>query len=197
MVSLPILPLPKPQRSSRFPVNRNRTARKRNQLAKRRRRRSEGEADTWDPPASLKPHSCSRKCQDSVTMGAAWVDVFRWSANIGPSNATGVRGERVYASQTASFRRTKQGFAVLPWPANVRKYDDLHQSGYPNYQLHYLGSGLHFSCPNPKRAADGSSSRRLFEKNGLRLFCVALCGAGILPDVFRLPSYGFPTRSFA
>ena len=99
--------------------------------------------------------------------------------------------ERACASQTTSFRRTKQGFAVLPWPANVRKHDDLHQSGYPNYQLHYLGSGLHFSCPNPKRAADVSSSRRLFEKNGLRLFCVALCGAGILPDVFRLPSYGF------
>ena len=43
----------------------------------------------------------------------------------------------------------KAGFAVSPQPANVRKDDDLHQSGYPNYQLHYLGSGLHFSCPNP------------------------------------------------
>ena len=109
-----------------------------------------------------------------------------------PIDRNGRSGERVCASQIASFRRTRQGFAVSPQPANVRKYDDLHQSGYPNYQLHYLGSGLHFSCPNPKRAADGSSSRRLFEKNGLRLFCAALCGAGSLPNVFRLPSYGFP-----
>ena len=101
-----------------------------------------------------------------------------------PIERNGRSDERACASQTASFRRTKQGFAVLPRPVNVRKYDDLHQSGYPNYPLHYLGSGLHFSCPNPKRAADGSSSRRLFEKNGLRLFCVALCGAGILPDAF-------------
>ena len=87
-----------------------------------------------------------------------------------PIERNGRSGECACASQTASFRRTKRGFAVLPRPAKVRKHDDLHQSGYPNYQLHYLGSGLHFSCPNPKRAADGSSSRRLFEKNGLRLF---------------------------
>ena len=114
-----------------------------------------------------------------------------------PIERNGRSGGRFCALQTASFRRTRLGSAVLPRPANVRKHDDLHQSGYPNYQLHYLGSGLHFSCPNPKRAADGSSSRRLFEKNGLRLFCAAFCDAGILPDVFRLPSYGFPTWSFA
>ena len=114
-----------------------------------------------------------------------------------PIERNGRSGGRFCASQIASFWRTKQGSVILPRPANVRKHDDLHQSGYPNYQLHYLGSGLHFSCPNPKRAADGSSSRRLFEKNGLRLFCAVFCGVGIMPDAFRLPSYGFPTWSFA
>ena len=126
-------------------------------------------------------------------MGAAWVDVFRWSANISPSNATGVRGSAYALREPRRFGALNRVLRFCRGPANVRKHDDLHQSGYSNYQLHYLGSGLHFSCPNPKRAADGSSSRRLFEKNGLRLFCVVLCGAGILPDVFRLPSYGFPT----
>ena len=125
-------------------------------------------------------------------MGAAWVDVFRWSANIGPSNATGVRGSAYALREPRRFGALNRVLRFCRGPANVRKHDDLHQSGYPNYQLHYLGSGLHFSCPNPKRAADGSSSRRLFEKNGLRLFCVALCGAGILPDAFRLPFYGSP-----
>ena len=103
-----------------------------------------------------------------------------------PIERNGRSGERASASHTASFRRTNQGFAVSPRPANVRKHDDLHQSGYPNYQLHYLGSGLHFSCPNPKRAADGSSSRRLFEKNGLRLFASRSAA-----PAFRLMRFAF------
>lgn len=71
MVSFPILPLPKPQRSSRFPVNCNRTGRKKIKLAKRgeggasRGERGEGERalgpvvrpDVWIPPpvASCRP----------------------------------------------------------------------------------------------------------------------------------------------
>lgn len=103
-------------------------------------------------------------------MRRAWVDVCWRSANIGPSNATGVRASAHTPRKPRRIGALNRVLRFLPRPANVRKHDDLHQSGYPNYQLHYLGSGLHFSCPNPKRAADGSSSRRLFEKNGLRLF---------------------------
>lgn len=55
------------------------------------RNASERQPKRQDRPRNQKPHPCSRKCQDSVTMGRAWVDVFRWSANIGPSSATGVR----------------------------------------------------------------------------------------------------------
>ena len=43
------------------------------------------------PSAKPNSHPRSRKCQDSVTMGRVWVDVCWRSANIGPSNATGVR----------------------------------------------------------------------------------------------------------
>ena len=136
MVSLPILPLPKPRRSSRFPVNCNRTARKKNRLAKRAkgvRNRLSGRrgANTWAPLLSSAAPPGSglfcRKTGPNLTPFRGSGRLFRLSAVVRAISRDITPGQKIPYRRHSALRLTKPprtSPARSRRPATSPKYQD-------------------------------------------------------------------------
>ena len=136
MVSLPILPLPKPQRSSRFPVNCNRTARKKNQLAKRGERSAKQAewakgANTWAPLLSSAAPPGSglfcRKTGPNLTPFRGSGRLFRLSAVVRAISRDITPGQKIPYRRHSALRPTKPprtSPARSRRPATSPKYQD-------------------------------------------------------------------------